>query len=118
MIMPAVVVTTLGLVIHVADTVPRYNVRPTCRAAVELAAGSEGRTVDSCMAGEERSRKDLEKDWAKIPTAERTQCMGTVNVCGSPSYVELQICLEMMQDSRKHHEDERAAKTRKPAGKT
>ena len=31
---------------------------------------------------------------------------------------ELQICLEMMQNSRKHHEDERAAKTRKPAGKT
>jgi hypothetical protein len=58
MIMPAVVVTTLGLVIHVADTVPLYNVRPTCRAAVELAAGSEGRTVDSCMVGEERSRKD------------------------------------------------------------
>jgi len=39
--------------------------------------------------------------------------------CGcSPSYVELQMCLEMMQDSRKRHEDERAAKTRKPAGKT
>jgi hypothetical protein len=44
--------------------------------------------------------------------------MGTVNVGGSPSYVELLICLEMMQDSRKHHEDERAAKTRKPASKT
>ena len=62
-------------------------------------------------------RRALEKTWAKIPTAERTQCMGTVNVGGSPSYVELQICLEMMQDSRKHREDERA-KTRKPAGKT
>ena len=51
-------------------------------------------------------RRALEKAWAKIPTAERTQCMGTVNVGGSPSYVELQICLEMMQDSRKHREDE------------
>ena len=86
MIAPAMLLTSL-FVIHVADTVPRYNVRPTCRAAVELAAGSEGRTVDSCMAGEERSRKDMEKDWAKIPTAERIQCMGTVNVGGSPSYV-------------------------------
>jgi hypothetical protein len=77
MIIPAMLVTALGLVIHVAETVPRYDVRSTCRAAVTLAA-----------------------------------------VGGSPSYVELLICLEMMQDSRKHHEDERAAKTRKTGGKT
>jgi hypothetical protein len=70
------------------------------------------------MAGEDAARKDLEKDWVKIPTAERTQCIGTVNVGGSPSYVELLICIEMMRDSRKHQEEERAAKTRKPAGKT
>ena len=118
MIMPAVLVTALGLVIHVAETVPRYDVRSTCRAAVTLAGNSEGRTVENCMAGEDRARKDLERDWTKTPAAERTQCMGTVNVGGSPSYVELLICLEMMQDSRKHHEDERAAKTRKPGGKT
>jgi hypothetical protein len=118
MIMPAMLLTNLGLVIPVADTVPRYDVRKTCRAAVTLAAGSEGRTVESCMAGEEVARKDLEKDWAKIPAAGRTQCTGTVVVGGSPSYVELLICLEMMRDSRKHQEDERAAKTRKPAGKS
>jgi hypothetical protein len=69
------------------------------------------------MAAENDARKSLEKDWPKTPAAERTQCTGTVNVGGSPSYVELLVCLEMMQDSRKHHEDERA-KSRKPAGKT
>ena len=57
MIMPAMLLTSLGLVIPVADTVPRYDVRKTCRAAVTLAAGSEGRTVESCMAGEEVARK-------------------------------------------------------------
>jgi hypothetical protein len=41
----------------------------------------------------------------------------TVNVGGSPSYVELQICLEMMLDSRKHQQEE-WTKSRKPAGKT
>ena len=70
------------------------------------------------MAGEVAARKDLEKDWAKRPTAERTQCVGTVKVGGAPSYVELLICTEMMRDSRKRQEDERAAKTRKPVGKT
>jgi hypothetical protein len=117
MIMPAMLLTGLGLVIPVADAVPRYDIRSTCKAAVTLAAGSEGRTVESCMAGEEAARKDLEKDWAKVPPAERTQCVGTVKVGGSPSYVELLICVEMMRDSRKHQEDERA-KARKPAGKS
>ena len=118
MIMPAMLVTTLSLMIQVADTVPRYDVRATCRKAVALAGGSEGRSVENCMAGEDTARKDLEKEWAKVPAAERTQCIGTVAVSGSPSYVELLTCLEMMRDLRKHQEDERAAKTRKPAGKT
>ena len=118
MIMPAMLVTTVSLMIQVADTVPRYDVRGVCRKAVALAGGSEGRSVENCMAGEDTARKDLEKDWAKAPAAERTQCIGTVNVGGAPSYVELLTCLEMMRDSRKHQEDERAAKTRKPAGKT
>ena len=34
-------VTTLGLVFHVADTVPRYDVRSTCRAAVTSASKYE-----------------------------------------------------------------------------
>jgi hypothetical protein len=42
----------LGLTINVADAVPRYDVRPTCRAAIAPAAGSEGRTVESCIASE------------------------------------------------------------------
>ena len=117
MFMPAMLITSLGLVVPAADTLPRFDVRPTCRAAVTLAAGSEGRTVESCMAGENAALKQLEKQWAKIPGAERTQCIGTVKVGGAPSYVELLICLEMMRDSRKRQEDERA-KTRKPAGKT
>jgi hypothetical protein len=118
MFMPAMLATSLGLIVQVADTMPRFDVRPTCRAAVTLAGGgSEGRTVESCMAGEEEARKNLEKDWAKAPSTEHTQCIGTVKVGGSPSYVELLICLEMMRDSRKHQEEERAAKMRKPAGK-
>ena len=62
MMMFAIPLAGLGLLINVADTVPRYDVTPTCRAAINMvAAGSEGRTVESCVAGEERARKDLEK---------------------------------------------------------
>ena len=118
MIVPAMLITSLGLVVTVADTVPRYDVRSTCRKAVALTAmGEGGRTVESCMTGEDAARKDVEKDWTKTPAAERTQCVSTVRADSSPSYVELLVCLEMTRDSRKRQEDERA-KSRKPAGKT
>jgi hypothetical protein len=97
----------VGLLINVADTVPRYDVTTTCRKAVALAGGgAEGRSVENCVAGEEAARKDLDKQWAKLPTGERTQCIGTVAVGGTPSYVELLVCLEMMRDSRTHHQQE------------
>ena len=101
-----------GLVVNVADTVPRYDMKPTCRKAIDM-MGNQGRTVESCMAGEERARKDLEKDWSKYPSAERTQCAAPMANNRSPSYVELLICLEMMGDSRKHRDDEQAASSRK-----
>src|SRR5262245_2716036 len=113
------VLAAFGLLTTVADAVPSYDIKSTCRAAVALAGGTEGRTADSCLAGEEAARKDLAKDWSKIPGAERAQCVGTVAVGGSPSYVELLICLEMMRDSRTHREEEqRATKTRKSTGKS
>jgi hypothetical protein len=117
-VLPVMFLIGFGLVINVADTVPRYDVRPTCRAAVDLiAGGAGGRTVENCLAGEEGARKELEKDWSKFPTAERSQCVATMGKGGSPSYVELAVCLDMMRDSRTHLEEERAKKTQKQTGK-
>ena len=86
----AIPLAGLGLLVNVADTVPRYDVTPTCRAAINMVAtGSEGRTVESCVAGEERARKDLEQEWSKTPSVERSQCIATMAKGGAPSYVEL-----------------------------
>jgi hypothetical protein len=119
MMMFAIPLAGLGLLVNVADTVPRYDVTPTCRAAINMVAtGSEGRTVESCVAGEERARKDLEKEWPKTPSAERSQCIATMAKGGAPSYVELAVCLEMMRDSRTHREEEeRAKRSQKSTGK-
>ena len=108
MIAFAILFVGSGLVINVADTVPRYDLKPTCRAAVNLAAGTEGRTIESCMAGEDEARKGLAKDWSKIPIAERNQCIATMAKGGFPSYDELVVCVEMMRDSRVHQQEERA----------
>jgi len=118
-IAPLTLPASFGLVINVADQVPRYDVRPTCRAAINMVAGGgEGRTVESCLAGEEKARKELEKDWPKIPSGERSQCIATMAKGGAPSYVELIVCLEMMRDSRTHREDEeRSKRSQKPTSK-
>ncbi|MGB7834668.1 MAG: hypothetical protein WBL84_20910, partial [Xanthobacteraceae bacterium] len=68
MIALATLLVGSGLAINVADNVPHYDMKPTCRAAVDM-MGNQGRTVEGCMSGEERARKDLEKDWSKYPSA-------------------------------------------------
>ena len=96
-----------GLVVNAADRVPNLDVKSTCAAAIKM-TGLTGRTVESCLEGETAARKDLEKDWSRFPSGERSQCVAT-SAGGSPSFVELLVCLEMMGDSRKHREEERAA---------
>jgi hypothetical protein len=117
MIAFATLLVGFGLVINVADTLPYYDLKPTCRAAVNLAAGTEGRTIESCMAGEDAARTGLAKDWSKIPIAERSQCMATMAKGGYPSYVELVACIEMMRDSRVHREEERATNAKSKSKK-
>jgi hypothetical protein len=112
----AMLLVGAGLVVKTADHVPNLDVKSTCTAAIKM-MGSTGRTVASCLEGENKARKDLEKDWSKVPTSERSQCIAT-SAGVSPSYVELQICLEMMGDSRRYKEEERtASKAKKPTSK-
>ncbi len=116
----ALVLAGSSLFLTVADAVPKYDVRPTCRAAIEM-MGSQGRTVDSCMASETAARDEIAKDWARVPNDEKTRCVQTALQAGSPSYVELLICIEMNRDSRvrqQQFKDEQAkAKLQKPVSK-
>jgi hypothetical protein len=49
-----------GLLFSVADAIPRYDIARTRRAAVAMTSGSQGRTTENCVAGEE-ARKDLRR---------------------------------------------------------
>jgi hypothetical protein len=46
-----------ALMFNVAATVPTYNIKPTCRAAIEL-SGMAGRTAEMCEASEADARKE------------------------------------------------------------
>ena len=60
----------------------------------------------------------IDKAWLQTPSAERSQCIGTVAVGGSPSYVELVVCLEMMRDLRAHREEQRTKNAQKLTSKS
>src|SRR5262245_3797423 len=99
MMMSALALAASGLFLTIADKVPTYDMKPTCRAAIEM-MGSQGRTVESCMRSETEARAEIVKHWALAPQEEKTRCTQTALQGGSPSYVELLICLEMNRDSR------------------
>jgi hypothetical protein len=102
-------ITTLfvgtGLMFNVAATVPTYNVKPTCRAAIDL-AGVGGRTAEMCEASEAQARGEIVKGWPTFSEAAKVRCLQT-SAGQTPSYVELVICLESMRDAQKRQDQEK-----------
>jgi hypothetical protein len=48
---PINLLANIGFVIVVADSVPRFDVRPTCRSAINMMGSNPARTVEHCVAG-------------------------------------------------------------------
>ena len=95
------------LLVRVAGaTVPTYNIKPTCRAAIELSAVS-GRTVEMCEASEAQARNEIVKAWSTFTETTKDRCLNT-SARHAPSYVELLICLESMRDMQKRQQQEKS----------
>ena len=52
--------------------------------------------MESCLASEQRTREELNKNWSTFPAADRTSCVKSLTF--SPTYTELVSCLEMRRD--------------------
>ncbi len=87
-----------ALLVAVADQVPTLDVEPGCRAAAKM-----GDSLDSalrqCMADETDARAELEQDWTQYALALRERCLATTRSGGSPSYVEVLVCMQMGRDA-------------------
>jgi hypothetical protein len=99
-----------ALMFNVAATVPTYNVKPTCRAAIEL-SGMAGRTPEMCETSEADARKEIVKAWSSFAETAKTRCIQTSGG-HTPSYSELLTCLETMRDQEKRQEQGRATSAR------
>ena len=97
------IILTATQIVLVADSVPKFDVERTCRAAA--VSGVPGRDSTSCHRDEQDARSKLEQDWSQYSAAQRSECDGLVTTGGAPSYVELLTCLEMAKQAKELPED-------------
>ena len=77
-----------------ADEVPNYDVRKSCK--VDLEAYSDAQTMPACLGDEQRARTTLVNQWTQFSHESRSQCTGMVGDRAAPqSYVELLTCLQI-----------------------
>jgi hypothetical protein len=87
----------------VLDTLPTYNVEPSCRGGMDVVADprvSRDARFAQCLSEEAAARSTLQAQWTQFPAGDRTDCANTAKI-GTPSYVELLTCLEMSREARK-----------------
>jgi len=82
-----------------ADSVPSFNPRPGCAAAIRDAAAVR-RDMDSCLRSENDARDKLKADWKTFAVPDRQRCADRTMKGGPPSYVEVLTCLEMAKAAR------------------
>ena len=88
--------------VAVADDVPTFDVRATCRAESQGDPGAG--TVAACMADEQKARATLVSQWAQFAPASKATCMQTAtDISGVRSYVELLTCLQIAEDVKSLH---------------
>ena len=107
------------LIISVADSVPKIDVTPSCRAAAANAKAQANPSVNAkgkaqvqanpspatdrmktCLDSEKKIHDQLVKEWSNFPPADRARCIKATELF-SPTYTELISCLEMTRDANK-----------------
>lgn len=99
-ILVALLAVPLGLQLAVADTVPSWDVTPSCRGAAE--AGfmlPDDDRLKTCIESENRTRDQLKDQWSSFEAGDRARCVQSIRWF-APTYTELVSCLEMAKFAR------------------
>jgi hypothetical protein len=96
-ILAAIAAISFDIHSAIADEVPTYDVRKTCKADVQ--AYPTAGNVDGCLRDEQNARTTLVSQWTQFAADNRTRCSRMVgDPAGPQSYVELLTCLQMARD--------------------
>jgi hypothetical protein len=94
----AAILITASHSVRAADAVPKFDIARLCKAETAETVGT-GETLASCMKAEEQARTQVAGQWSKFATDDRAACTRASSIDDTPSYVELQTCLEMASDA-------------------
>jgi hypothetical protein len=95
----AAALLTIAPAAFAADAVPKFDIAKNCKAEVADASGV-GETMTSCMRDEEDAKRQLAERWAQFAKDDKSVCISETSMDGTPSYVELQTCLEIATDNK------------------
>ncbi|RZN35542.1 hypothetical protein [Bradyrhizobium sp. Leo121] len=84
--------------VRAADAVPKFDIAKICKAETAETVGI-GETLASCTKAEEQARTQVAGQWSKFTAKDKAACISESSIDGTPSYVELQTCLEMAADA-------------------
>ena len=84
---------------HAADVFPEFDISANCRSDLQDSEGS-GETLRKCADDERRAKRQLARDWSRFVADDKTTCLRETDIDGTPSYVELQVCLQMATRDR------------------
>ncbi len=93
--LPIVILASLPFT-TVADNVPKFDIARECRAE-----GGTTAVLEQCAADEAKARDQLQPLWVQFSPQDKAACISETSMGGTPSYVELMICLEMARDAKK-----------------
>lgn len=82
-----------------ADVVPKFDIAKNCEAETADASGIS-ESISSCTGDEERARQELAGQWDQFDRQDRAARIRATSLDGTPSYVELQTCLEIAVDNK------------------
>lgn len=100
----AILIAVLGahLAIPVADGVPKFNIERSCQLDREAAEDiALAQPIEKCIADEKQAKEQLEADWSQFNASDKASCIADTMTDDTPSYVELQICLDLARDARR-----------------
>jgi hypothetical protein len=81
-----------------ADSAPKFDVGPACRAAAKRAVPVGDPSV--CMRQEGEARDKLVSEWGTFNAADKGTCVPVSSMGGRPTYTELLTCLELSREAR------------------
>lgn len=90
------------LFIGVADGVPKLDVMPSCRGAVEARVLTNAvDPLQNCLAIEKKANDQLVKEWLEFTPADRAKCVNGI-MKFEPTYSELLTCLEFSKIMKRY----------------